>query len=119
MYEVVQKLAQYAGHFAEAIAIVIIFVGAVQAMWIYFARALFSKSDLREITQSRIKLGHSLSLGLEFLIGADILKTAVAPTWNDIGQLAAIIAIRTVLNFFLMRELEHIDGSIKNKLPES
>ena len=65
------------------------------------------------MTRSRIKLGHSLSLGLEFLIGADILKTAVAPTWNDIGQLAAIIAIRTVLNFFLMRELEQNDKSIE------
>jgi uncharacterized membrane protein len=56
-----------------------------------------------------------LSLGLEFLIGADILKTAVAPSWNDIGQLAAIIAIRTVLNFFLMRELEQIDKSLEEQ----
>ena len=106
MHEAVQMLAQYAGYFAEGVAAVIILIGALQALWIYFRRALFATSNFAEMTQSRIRLGHSLSLGLEFLIGADILKTAVAPTWNDIGQLAAVIAIRTVLNFFLMRELE-------------
>ncbi len=63
---------------------------------------------------SRIRLGHSLSLGLEFLIGGSILKTAVAPTWNDIGQLGTIIAIRTVLNFFLMRGVEQAEESVKS-----
>jgi hypothetical protein len=45
MYEVVKTLAQYAGHFAEGIAAVIIVIGALQAVWIYFVRSLFSKSD--------------------------------------------------------------------------
>ncbi len=105
-------MAQYTAYFVEAIAALIIIIGSLQATWIYLGRALLSKSDVGEITRSRIKLGHSLSLGLEFLIGADILKTAVAPTWQDIGQLAAIVGIRTVLNFFLTRELEQADKSI-------
>ena len=113
MHEIATLIAQYAAYFAEAVAALIIIIGALQALWIYLRRALLSKSDFREITLSRIKLGHSLSLGLEFLIGADILKTAVAPSWNDIGQLAAIIAIRTVLNFFLTRELEQAGKSIE------
>ena len=65
----------------------------------------------RQTCLCRIQLGHSLSLGLEFLVGADVLKTAVAPTWQDIGQLAAIIAIRTVVNFLLMWELEKVEKS--------
>jgi len=107
-------MAQYTAYFVEAIAALIIIIGSLQAIWIYLRRALLSKSDFSEITRSRIKLGHSLSLGLEFLIGADILKTAVAPTWQDIGQLAAIVGIRTVLNFFLTRELEQADKSIED-----
>jgi len=107
-------MAQYTAYFVEAVAALIIIIGSLQAIWIYFRRALLSKSDFGEITLSRIKLGHSLSLGLEFLIGADILKTAVAPTWQDIGQLAAIVGIRTVLNFFLTRELEQADKSIED-----
>jgi len=54
----------------------------------------------------RLELGRWLGLALEFEIAADILRTAVAPTWNEIGQLAAIIVLRTALNFFLRKEIE-------------
>ena len=60
----------------------------------------------------RLELGKSLALSLEFLLAADILRTAVAPTWEEIGKLAAIAALRTLLNFFLERELKH--GHEKN-----
>jgi hypothetical protein len=53
----------------------------------------------------RLDLGRSLALALEFLLGADILRTAVEPTWEEIARLAAIAAIRTGLNYFLQREL--------------
>ncbi len=45
-------------------------------------------------------------MGLEFELVADILRTAVAPTWNEIGQLAVIAALRTALNYFLGEEIE-------------
>jgi uncharacterized membrane protein len=54
----------------------------------------------------RLRLGRWLAVALEMLLGADILRTAVAPTWSEIGQLAAIAAIRTALNFFLQREID-------------
>jgi uncharacterized membrane protein len=47
-----------------------------------------------------------LVAGLTFQLAADILETAIAPTWQDIGQLAAIAVIRTFLNFFLERDLQ-------------
>jgi uncharacterized membrane protein len=53
----------------------------------------------------RISLGHWLTVAIEFELGADILRTAVAPTWNIIGQLAAIVVLRTVLNYFLQQEI--------------
>lgn len=62
---------------------------------------------LHKKEEIRLRLGRWLVLGLEFLLAADILKTAVAPTWTEIGQLAAIAALRTVLNHFLRREIEH------------
>lgn len=46
-----------------------------------------------------------LVLALEFLLAADILRTAISPTWNDIGQLAAIAGIRTFLNYSLSHDL--------------
>ncbi|HIE30733.1 TPA: hypothetical protein EYP66_26050 [Candidatus Poribacteria bacterium] len=58
MHEVVKIMAQYAAYFAEGAAALIIIIGSLQAIWIYFRHALFSKLDYREIMQSRIKLGH-------------------------------------------------------------
>ena len=57
-----------------------------------------------------IYLGRWLVLGLQFTLAADIIKTAVAPTWEDIGQLGAIAAIRTFLNYFLTRDLSVAAG---------
>jgi len=53
----------------------------------------------------RQKLGSYLILGLEFFIAADIIRTIIRPDWNEIGMLAAIIGIRTVLSYFLGMEL--------------
>jgi uncharacterized membrane protein len=54
----------------------------------------------------RIRLGQAMVMGLEFQVAADILRTATSPTWNDILLLAALIALRTVLNFLLEQELK-------------
>jgi uncharacterized membrane protein len=48
-----------------------------------------------------------LLLGLEFELAADIIGSVVSPTWYDIGQLGAIAVIRTFLNYFLEKDLEH------------
>ncbi len=60
---------------------------------------------------SRLELGYAFSLGLSFLVGGSILKTTITPSWNDLGQLAAIIVLRTVLNYLL---LQAIDKSSSN-----
>ncbi|MBV9066303.1 MAG: DUF1622 domain-containing protein [Methylobacteriaceae bacterium] len=64
----------------------------------------------------RLRLGRWLALALEFELGADILRTAVAPTWSEIGQLAAIATVRTALNFFLQQEIDKA-GARRSGLP--
>lgn len=54
----------------------------------------------------RLRLARWLAVALEFALAADILRTAVAPSWDEIGKLAAIATLRTLLNFFLQREIE-------------
>lgn len=54
----------------------------------------------------RLSLARYLALGLEFQLASDILSTAVSPSWDRIGKLAAIAVIRTGLNFFLVREMK-------------
>lgn len=54
----------------------------------------------------RLTLARFLAIALEFQLGADILSTAVAPSWDAIGKLGAIAVIRTALNYFLGREMQ-------------
>jgi uncharacterized membrane protein len=61
-------------------------------------------------------MGYSFSLGLSFLVGASILKTMISSRWDDIARLAAIIAVRTVLNYFLMQA---INRSSQTETPAS
>ena len=96
--------------FAEAAGALVIGVAIVYALWQYVTRALFHPSEERATDDIRLRLGRSLTVGLEFALAADILKTAVAPTWNVIAQLGAIVVLRTVLNYFLERELQHVEA---------
>jgi uncharacterized membrane protein len=98
----------------ETMSALIIAVGVVHAI-IPTAALVFrvTKDDaargLDPRENIRLKLGRWLALALEFQLAADILKTAVAPTWDDIGKVAAIIALRTLLNFFLAREIDNAE----------
>jgi len=53
----------------------------------------------------RLDLARYLAVALEFQLGADILSTAISPSWDQIGKLGAIAVIRTALNYFLMLEM--------------
>ena len=64
-----------------------------------------SKPQPDSIESIRLRLGRVLALGLEFTIASDILRTAVAPTRQDIMNLGAIVLLRTLLNYFLEREI--------------
>jgi len=90
----------------ELAAALIIGLAAVEAAW--KALPLFVRRGLPQDIKVdvRLSLGRWLALGLEFALAADILRTAVAPNWRDIGQLAAIAVLRTGLNYSLEREIE-------------
>lgn len=61
----------------------------------------------------RLALGRWLALGLEFALAADILRSAIAPTWHEIGQLAAIAVLRTALNYFLEGEINRAEPLVR------
>lgn len=61
----------------------------------------------------KIELGGFVLLGLEILIVADIIETIVNPSFEDILRLAAIVAIRTVISYFLGREVDGVNTSME------
>ncbi|HET6607360.1 MAG TPA: DUF1622 domain-containing protein [Rhodopila sp.] len=87
----------------EAIGALVIGIGMILASS-RFARGSFPPKA-RDFVDVRLTLARFLAIALEFQLGADILSTAVAPSWDAIGKLAAIAVIRTALNYFLSREM--------------
>lgn len=71
------------------------------------------KRDSKRIRQH---LGYYLILGLEFLIAVDIIETLMHPGWQELGLLAGLIVLRTLMAFSLERELKEIEESQPNEL---
>ncbi len=87
----------------ETVGAIIIALGILSAGWL-LVKAV-AKQETADFTAIRLTLARYLALALEFQLGADILSTAIAPSWEQIGKLGAIAVIRTALNFFLSREM--------------
>jgi uncharacterized membrane protein len=107
----------------ETAGVVIIAIGGVAALSMLVRAALSPRKA--SFTAARLKMGRYLALALEFQLAADILTTAIAPAWQEIGQLAAIVTIRTALNYFLSREIRQereqteADGAAASFLDEA
>ncbi len=104
--EIVHSFAETLALVAEGLGALVIAVAIAHAIWRY-AVDLFTRSDPFPRERIRLGIARSLVLALEFLLAADILRTAVDPSAAELARLAAIAAIRTVLNFFLQREIAH------------
>lgn len=105
MLEIAKSVIQYLARGVEFAAAIIIAFAAVEATvksLVLFVRRGAPSEAKNEV---RLTLGRWLAVGLEFELAADILNTAVTPTWNDIEKLAAIATLRTALNYFLEREI--------------
>lgn len=100
----IRNLVQWLRLGVETTGAVIVALG-VSLSLILFVQAALSRRPAN-FNAIRLVLARYLALALEFQLGADILSTAVAPTWNEIGKLASIAVVRTVLNYFLSREMK-------------
>lgn len=104
MEELLQDVVSVLVPVVEACGAVVIIVGAVWAFALFVWVGL-RRRDAGAFVRVRLTLGRFLALGLEFQLASDVLRTAVAPTFEELGQLAAVAAIRTALNYFLGREI--------------
>ncbi len=100
-------IAGIAARLIEIAAVFFIVFGASKAIY-QSLLSLLRGPTLKE--RKRIWVGFAmwLLLGLELELAADIIRSVVAPTWQDIGKLAAIAAIRTLLNYFLGRDVAEL-----------
>ena len=91
----------------EVVGVAVIVVGALLASARFLRRGFGLNSWTEPYERFRADLGRGILLGLEFLVAGDIIGTvAVAPTFESLGVLAAIVLIRTFLSFSLEVEIE-------------
>jgi uncharacterized membrane protein len=106
-----KSFARYVALGIEASAALLILAGAVEAL-IHVLSPAFAKESSPGIRRGAwVRFAVWLLLGLEFELAADIIRTAISPTWTDIGKLGAIATIRTVLNYFLEKDIERYGES--------
>jgi uncharacterized membrane protein len=108
MEEVASVITKHLSSVVEILAALVIGVALIRFL-VRYLKHLFNPHDGITNQAIRIHFGSALTLSLELLLAADILATAIAPTWDDIGKLAAIAVLRTALNYFLERELKNSD----------
>ncbi|MEP7164375.1 MAG: DUF1622 domain-containing protein [Ferruginibacter sp.] len=114
MEEIAKTVTINISHALEVISALIIGAALVKLVFNYFS-SLGSRISI-SAEESRVRFGSAIAVALEILLGADVLATAVAPSWDDIGKLAAIAVLRTALNYFLGKELKEIHH--KEALPQ-
>lgn len=77
--------------------------GTVVIVWSMFRGFVgFVKKD----EDTRIQLAQGIMLGLEFKIGSEVLRSVIVSSWNELGTLAAIILLRSLLTLLLHWEIE-------------
>ena len=97
----------------EVAGVGVLVVGAVIASFRYLAGRGWRKPESRDAAQAyrtlRRDLGRAILLGLEFLVGGDIIRTvAITPTLQSVMVLALIVLVRTFLSWSLEVEIEGV-----------
>nr|WP_089217739.1 DUF1622 domain-containing protein [Sphingomonas laterariae] len=118
MVEFAHMIAEYVALMVNILAILAIAIGSIQGA-IGLAGLLFFRASEDQLRPVWLSFGRWLVAGLTFQLAADIVETTLAPTWDDIGKLAAIAAIRTFLNFFLDRDMETLRERGKKEREEA
>lgn len=107
MQMTLEVLAEYTALALEFITVVMVAIGAVLAVAALARHFIVNKEPMGQAIRAIwLQFAAWILIALEFALGADIVRTSIAPTWDEIGQLGVIAAIRTGLGFFLDRDIE-------------
>ena len=103
MSVIIEMLLPEIIHFLELIGIVIILIGAIQAFISYICM-FFGKNKNDNI---KLMLGSALELGLQYKMGAEILKTVLLRDMNEIWIIGSIIVLRALVSLLIPYEMNH------------
>jgi len=105
MQELIKQWVEHVAFGIELVAIFVVTIGTLEAVAAAVRMLITGRSDMAR-REALLKYARWLVAGLTFQLAGDIVHTAVAPSWDDLGRLAAIAVIRTFLTFFLERDIK-------------
>lgn len=104
MEEAIQHAALEVASLIDAAATLVIAAASIEVI-VRSAIAFFTSTWAANLQPIRWRLGNWIGLSLELLIGSDVVRTAVSPSWTEVGQLGAIVVLRVVINYTLMYDM--------------
>jgi uncharacterized membrane protein len=104
-----KEIAGFVALAIEAAAVLVVSYGALQALTAVVGSVFSRTADEMRGHEIWLRFATWILLALEFALAADLVRTAVAPTWDDISKLAVIATIRTLLNYFLAKDIAAFD----------
>lgn len=108
MEDIVQDATRQIALAINVIAVVLVLGGVVAAIFGLFREVVRGTATLVAKRALWMDLARWLIAGLTLQLAADIVETAIAPTWEALGQFAAIAAIRTLLSYSLDRDMSAV-----------
>ncbi|KTC96714.1 DUF1622 domain-containing protein [Legionella feeleii] len=104
------SLLLYIQHGISFCGVLVILIGVLTALFRYIAHPFYNSdtTSKMDINQIRLRLGRVLTLGLEFIVAADLIGTTTTPDYYSVGIVASIVLIRTLLSYTLNREINDI-----------
>ena len=111
MHQLLIDLVELVVPWIEMIGIVVVLWGAIEGLvrLVWRIKDILSKAPhLLPISHIRTTIGEKTSLGLDFFLAGDIIQTIMVPSWESLAMLGGIVVIRTVIAFFLNKDLREL-----------
>ena len=113
MHQMLISLVELVVPWIEALGIAVVLWGAIEGLIGLLLRikaALFREAQNAPISHIRVTIGEKTALGLDFFLAGDIIQTIMIPSWESLAILGGIVVIRTIIAFFLNKDLRELAG---------
>jgi uncharacterized membrane protein len=107
------KTLHYIKDFISVIGVIVIVMGTLHSLYQIIQLIKHKKFSINAI---RLQFGHTVILGLEFMVAGDIVGSLIEPDYYNLGLLGILVIIRTILSYFLNLELEALSPEQRKEI---
>lgn len=111
MHELLIEFVNLVAPWIEAVGIAVVMWGALEGLLGLFTRAravLLHRPEVLPVSRIRSAIGEKTALGLDFFLAGDIIQTIIVPSWETLAILGGIVVIRTIIAYFLNKDLREL-----------